>query len=398
MRLLLFALVLAGCGREPRVAANPDLDSLAAVVIPDVEAAVGLRFRQPPITAWRTREDVTRYLEFKLAEEYPDAELARIAAGYRLFGFIPDTLDLRSLLISLLSEQVVGFYEPDSTTLYVVEGAGIDVVRLTLGHELVHALQDQYVPLDSLMSRRGDNDALVAFQAVMEGQATLASLLALLPQRQLEALGDFWRDYRQQIRAAQNQMPVYRTAPLILREGLLFPYLGGADFVRQFSDTYRDTVPFGPRLPVSTEQVLHFDRYRMGDMPVSLRYAGDPYFQDGLGEFETRLLLMELGLSELIAEAAAQGWDGDRYAIYAAGADTALVWWTVWDDETAQRRFLRRIEEGWRARHDTRPGRRWTVEAGTLGGQPAVRVVDAPEGWGGWTTPPAAPTATPLER
>ena len=390
MRLLLIFLA-AACGREPRVSALPDLDSLARAVIPSVERAVGLQFRTPPVMAWRTRDAVTRYLERRLDEEYPPAEMAKVESSYRLFGFITDSMDLRSVLVELLSEQVVGYYDPDSTTLYVVEGAGIDVVRLTLGHELVHALQHQYVPLDSLLRRKGQNDAQIAFQAVMEGQATLASLLALLPAGQLDAIGDFWGDFRQQIRAAQNQMPVFRTAPLILREGLLFPYLGGADFARWFARMYPDTVPYGPRMPISTEQILHPDRYRVGDVPVGLAYQMDVWHQDDLGEFEIRLLLQELGASEMIAEAAARGWNGDRYAIAVGGSDTALVWWTVWDDATAHRRFLRRIEEGWRARHDGR-GRRWEVREDTVGGFPAVVVVDAPAAWSGWATP-MRPTA-----
>ena len=43
-----------------------------------------------------------------------------------------------------------------------------------LAHELVHALQHQYIPLDSIMRQPGDNDRLAAAQAILEGQATLA--------------------------------------------------------------------------------------------------------------------------------------------------------------------------------------------------------------------------------
>jgi hypothetical protein len=39
-------------------------------------------------------------------------------------------------------------------------------------HELVHALQDQYVNLDSLEHIIGDDDRAAAVQAVIEGEAT----------------------------------------------------------------------------------------------------------------------------------------------------------------------------------------------------------------------------------
>ena len=44
-------------------------------------------------------------------------------------------------------------------------------------HELVHALQDQYVNLDSLEHLKGDDDRAAAAQAVIEGQATYESIV-----------------------------------------------------------------------------------------------------------------------------------------------------------------------------------------------------------------------------
>ena len=55
-------------------------------------------------------------------------------------------------------------------------------------------------------------------------------------------------------------MPVFAAAPLVIREGLVFPYLAGADFVRWFMEDYPDTVPYGDRLPASTEHILHPER------------------------------------------------------------------------------------------------------------------------------------------
>ncbi|HXV85110.1 MAG TPA: hypothetical protein VD793_00345, partial [Gemmatimonadales bacterium] len=289
-----------GCGEGSRTVQRSDVDALVRELVPAVERAVGLTFRTPPVVARRTREQVRSYLQLKLDSDLPPAELERVTIAYRLFGLMPDTLDLRALLLALYTEQVVGYYDPDSTTLYVVEGTDPAQLRLVLAHELVHGLQGQHVPLDSLLSQRSQNDRRMAAQAVMEGQATLASLTALMPDQDYSQLPDFWSEFRRSVRAQQDRLPVFGAAPAVIREGLIFPYLAGADFVRWFTREFPDTVPFGPRLPTSTEQILHPERYRERDQPVPLWTDGSllAVHEDGLGEFETRLLLTQLSGSE----------------------------------------------------------------------------------------------------
>ena len=111
-------------------------------VIPQVERAAGMRFRRPPVVLVRSREQVRQFLMRKIEMEYPPAELEASQRAYRAFRLVPDTLDLRRLMVDLYSEQVAGFYDPDSTALFVVRGADAMMVRLILAHELVHALQD----------------------------------------------------------------------------------------------------------------------------------------------------------------------------------------------------------------------------------------------------------------
>jgi hypothetical protein len=44
---------------------------------------------------------------------------------YVALGLIPDTLELRPLLLDLYTEQVMGYYDPRSTTLYVLREADL---------------------------------------------------------------------------------------------------------------------------------------------------------------------------------------------------------------------------------------------------------------------------------
>jgi len=385
--LALIAVGLVGC--RPRTPTTDDeVRRLADDVIPKIEQTVGLQFRQPPNLAVRDRAAVERYLIGRLDAEYPTERMADVATAYRLFGLIPDTLDLRATLLGVLGEQVVGYYDPDSLTLYVVEGTDPAQIRLVLAHELVHALQGQYVPLDSLLSLRNENDRQMAAQAVLEGQATLASLTAMFDQEQLERLGSFWRDVRSTVREQQENMPLFAQAPLVIREGLLFPYLAGADFVRWFQEQYPDTLPFGPRMPQSTEQVLYTDRYVEHDEPVTRRfrpapYAGDLVYEDTWGQFETRIILRELTGSESLGNAGALGWEGDRFAVYRDASGEALVWWSVWESPQMASKFASMLERTWGT-----DGRRWAVRQERVAGLPGVLLVDAPATWAGWERVP----------
>jgi len=387
-RIALLAWAVWACGEPRSLRQDLKIESTTAELVPAVERAVGLRFKHPPGIAARSREQVRSYLRHKLDRDLPPAELEGAALAYRLFGLIPDTLDLRTLLLALYTEQVVGYYDPDSATLYVVEGTDPAQVRLVLAHELVHALQGQYLDLDSLLDQPRQNDRRMAAQAVMEGQATWASLRVLMPEAEADSLPAFWQQFRRSVREQQARMPVFSAAPSIVREDLIFPYLAGADFVRWFVQHYPDTVPFGRRLPVSTEQVLHPERYRAGDQPVSLvfRSGEAPVYEDGLGEFEIRVLLTTLTGSEAVGAAGASGWAGDRYRVLQAGSDYALVWWTVWDNEVARDRFAELIQRQWAARR--RDGRRAAVTAATVGSLAAVRLTDAPAQWEGWKAVP----------
>lgn len=384
--LLAAVTALAACrGRPPLTDADATtrlVDSLA----PAVEKVVGLKFRTPPRAAVRSREQVRSYVLHKLDEELTGEKARGLQASYRLLGLLPDSLDLRALLLDLYTEQIVGYYEPDSTMLFVVANADPVVLRAVVSHELVHALQDQYLPLDSIMRQTGDNDRLAAAQSILEGQATLGGLQVMVPDQNLWAMPEFWETYRDQFRTQQRTMPVFSKAPRILRESIIFPYLAGADFLRWWAGSeHRDTLPFGPRMPVSTEQILHPERYGRGDQPITLRFAApEPrvMYEDVMGEFDMRILAADLAGAATDTEILtpiALGWGGDRFRVYETPAGPAMVWYIAWDDSTSRNRF--RNGTGQRLEARRRLGYRLELSAPQIGGHPGTRVVIAPEAW-----------------
>lgn len=389
--MLLLALGLACRGRPPLAPAD-ELARLVDSIAPSVEKSAGLKFKTPPRSAVRSREQVRAYVLHKLDEELPAEKARGLQVTYRLLGLLPDSLDLRTLLLDLFAEQIVGFYEPDSSMLFVVANSDPALLRLTVSHELVHALQHQYLPLDSIMRQTGDNDRLMAAQSVLEGQAMLVGMQVMVPDQNLFAMPEFWETYREQFRSQQASMPVYGKAPRILRESIIFPYLAGADFLRWWQGSeLRDTIPYGPRMPVSTEQILHPYRYGRGDQPVALRFTvAEPHvlYEDVMGEFDMRVLAADLARSGPAAEITtpiAVGWGGDRFRVYDTPAGPAMVWYIVWDDLPSRFRFM--AGTGQRLESRRRLGYRLEVSSLQLGERPATRIVIAPDQWLGWKQP-----------
>lgn len=307
--------------------------------VPRIENAVGLKFKTPPKVERRSKEDVRNFLTQKFNESMPAAEISGIERTYRRFGLIPDTLQLRPFMLELLTEQVVGYYDPSTKVLYVVDGADPAMIGVTVTHELVHALQDQYLNLDSIQKVTGDNDRQVAAQAVIEGQATFEQVKAMLGSSNLAAtLPGGWDRIRDMIRDGQSSMPVFSSAPMIIQETLIFPYLSGAEFMRNFDERRPGKVPFDS-MPVSTEQILHSSAYFENRDPpttVTLPAVGggaSSVYSNNLGEFETRLFLFQHLGDQNGAIRGAAGWDGDRYVLFDTKGGDGIAWLTVWDSK-----------------------------------------------------------------
>jgi hypothetical protein len=260
-----------------------------------------------------------------------------------------------------------------------------------LAHELVHALQGQHMALDSILRDISNNDRLTAAQAVLEGQATLASIEVLAPAQHVTQNPEFWELYREQVRQQQSSMPVFARAPLIVREALIFPYLQGAEFMHWWETSpLADTVPYGRRMPASTEQILHPERYQRGDMPVALGFGpgGAVAYEDVLGESEIRVLIASLAGSDEVQTVVPLGWGGDRYRVYgdSRGDHPALVWYIAWDDAVSRERFLKGSAAA--LRRTNRPGYRAALDTVSVGTRAATRYVLAPTDWNGWAKLP----------
>jgi hypothetical protein len=368
--------------------------------VPRIEKAVGLPFKTPPKVERKSKAEVRSFLLQKFNESMPAAEISGIERTYRRFGLISDTLQLRPFMLELLTEQVVGYYDPATKVLYVVDGADPAMVNVTVTHELVHALQDQYLNLDSIQRISGDNDRQVAAQAVIEGQATFEQVQAMLGSSNLAAaLPGGWDRVRDMIREGQSQMPVFSSAPMIIQETLIFPYLSGAEFMRHFEEVRPGKVPFG-EMPLSTEQILHTPAYFDSPDPptvVTLPELGGgakSVYSNNLGEFETRLFLFQHLQDQNAAIRGAAGWDGDRFVLFDTKGGDGIAWVTVWDSRIDAGEFFDVVDTSILKRFRNAKPRAASSEARTydvggrtiqvttteVGGRPVVMYVDVPVG------------------
>jgi len=390
-------------GSSPDLVTDSALARLLSEIRPTVERSSGIEATRPLNVAATDEGRLRSYIEGQLETQLPPEEAAAITAVYARLGLVPDTLDLTALVSALLQEQVIGYYDPASDTLFVHERVPLAQLEPVLAHELVHALQDQYMALDSArMTLEGRNDALTAYQAVMEGHATFAMMewqfasytgaeadLTAMPD-----LGDMLEGLDFSALREFGSTRVLEAAPTVIREGLLFPYLGGVAFVQRAWKARPDRpLPLGADLPRSTEQVLHTDRWLDRDDPTMVRFAEDPprgwdvVYENDLGELETRIFLEEHLADRDRARAAAGGWDGDAYRLLRREDAEGLVWTSVWDSSTDADEFAAAARDAYAVRYGRPSGgaaqgddgsRSPRIERAEVAGRAVVTIVDFP--------------------
>jgi len=267
-----------------------------------------------------------------------------VAANERLLkalGLMPEAESLQDLYLELLGSQVAGFYDPDEKQLFVVSRSGTinGADKITFAHEYDHALQDaNFDVFGEQKELLDESDQALARAAVYEGDATLLMILWAGPNLTPEEFAEV-----QSAGADPESLEILSRTPSILVDGLLFPYTAGQAFVTPYQQNggWAGVDALYADLPLSTEQVIHPDKYEAGEKPVAVELpdvaaqigAGwTQELQDTFGEFQMRTWLREVGVGGADASDAAAGWGGDRLAVLKGPDDAwAVVMKTAWD-------------------------------------------------------------------
>ena len=355
-------------------------DLLASVdgILAFVSKDTHLANNKPIKRVIHTRAEVTEILRKKMAEDEGTRRMQRAELVLKKFGLLDRDFDLQPFLLSLLSEQVAGFYEPKTRTMNLLDWVKPDEQKPVIAHELTHALQDNRVGLEKWndpqpegMSRneREDNlhiqtdEASTARQAITEGQAMVAFV-----DYGLRDTGKTLRDVPQmgerlaQLGTDTSGSPILARAPLVLQQSLLFPYTSGLTFEQAILQHGGIDAAFAGALdrpPSSSHEILHPEDYvnrvpvpvlAMPDIHPLLDKQWNPYDVGVMGEIDVRMLAELFGGAQ-IAGPLSTAWDGGIYyaaqkkdatsAQKASTASLGLLYLSRWKNADSARSFLR---------------------------------------------------------
>jgi hypothetical protein len=325
------------CRRPPPQPASTGSEGPTPPAIKQVEGQVqqmrGLEFTEPVPVDAVSHDELVKGLSQSLDASFPTKFYDRRSRAWQTIGVVPPGTSIRRSIERFAGSQIIGYYDPLSGQLvFIGTTSPTPVQKVTLAHELTHALDDQHFRLDRLNTLESDcaDEAYQAALGAVEGDATYFMILYA---RRFLTL-----DEQLQLGVGAAP-PASGIAPFVLKLQT-WPYTAGLSFIEAM-DRRGGTRAIDRAMesfPVSTEQVIHPERYP-NDAPTAVN-VGDlgpelgPGWTDldvmGVGEAFLSIML-GLRLPSTTSEAAAAGWDGGIYRAWSDGEHVAIVLSTVWD-------------------------------------------------------------------
>jgi len=297
-----------------------------------------------------SRDEVVSYLTKHMKDE-DVKRLQRSELVLKKFGLLPRDFDLEKLLVSLLREQVAGYYDPKTKTVNLLDWVPIEQQEPVMAHELTHALQDQSINLNRFMKKGEkdlgemkkdptpadiENDEIdSAREAVVEGQAE-----AMMLEYELAPVGRSISDSPDLVETMESQMAngtddstVFKDAPIFLRESLTFPYSYGLNFVVKLMQKGGKQKAFAAVLakpPHTTRQIMQPETYLSDEKIEPMRVPDFKHdFKDyvkfdigAMGEFDVAVLVEQYAGKKLSDEMYPE-WRGGYYYASRAKGDVA---------------------------------------------------------------------------
>jgi hypothetical protein len=354
-----------------------------AEILKFVSQDTGLPIVSPVKCRFISRDAVNKELRKKFDEDKSTQRMERSELVLKKFGLLDREFQLRPFLLSLLTEQIAGFYDNKTKVMNLLDWVPIDEQQPVMAHELTHALQDQKVGLEKWGNQEQEGVAKnvaednkhiatdetdTAREAVLEGQAMVSFADHLLAPS-----GKTLRDVpavEQQLEANAGDMsdsPVLARAPLVIQQALLFPYTSGLAFEQAvlLKDGVKGAFAGVLENPPSTSyEILTPAAYLhhvampllvLPDIHAELKAAGyEPYDVGVMGELDVRMLA-ELFGGRPLAQALAPEWDGGIYYAAQRTAATAaeklttgsiaMLYSSRWRNEDSARSYFEVFEQ-----------------------------------------------------
>jgi hypothetical protein len=357
--IILIAIGLV-IGASAQTIISPALDEHLTAIELYISETRQLPIITPVDRQFPTREEAIAYITAAYETEFSPEIALEETLFYRALGFIPDDLNLREFYSAFMSDQVAGYYDTITKSMNTILFSGGELgdelpafEQIIYAHEFTHALQDQHFDLTVLQAQTQTTDSSLALLALIEGDATymMQTFTFHLMNTRADILSELMA-----VTDLTNTAMLENTPPIFLAE-VNFSYMEGLAFINsiQLRGGWDAVNALYSNIPVSTEQILHPEKYRAGELPIAVE-LGDmlPVLGDEwemvvtrtVGEFYLREYLRN-HLRGSIAVSSARGWGGDSLAIY-HHADTDSIAWTMtiaWDSVDDEAEFARAYGE-----------------------------------------------------
>lgn len=364
------------------------LQTYADQIQSEVGRIRGLPFKASIKANNQSLDDFETYIDAELRSQLPGDRAKNYGKVVKKVGLhrgkeIEDLIEMTKVV---MKSQAAAYYDPETSAFYVLMN---DMPEVMLGgiyaHELYHGLQDQHYDLDrylmALMRKGANDDEIMARQAVVEGEATyimtlwsMQHITGLPPEREMVEFainfqaGMDSESMREMIQSGpvqsmlaeaegmQRAVDALDHIPSFMIETMVGAYMKGMQFVFEIQrNGWGSVEQLYAMPPVSSEQILHPEKWMTSEMPYVLEWSdfeAEPALQNWklldantLGEIQIGIIFREHGFRD-ISLVAADGWDGDRYAVleHEESGELMLLLYTCWDNEDEALEFSRVYE------------------------------------------------------
>ena len=329
-----------------------------------------------------SRDEVVSYLKKNMAEDKDVQRLRRTELVLKKFGLLPKDFDLQTFLVSLLEEQVAGYYDAKTKTVNLLDWVLPDLQRPVLAHELTHALQDQSFGLDKWL-KKGTEDLDTkkdlkpdditkdenseARQAVVEGQAMVVLVDYMLAplHRTVANSPEVVDTLNADMAAGTADSKIYQNAPVFMKEALTFPYRYGVEFEAELLREQGKDKAFAMTFanpPRTSREIMEPQTYIAGEhlAPLSLpdfKHIFKDYdrFDIGaIGEFDVAVLAEQYAGLEASKRIYPNWRGGYYYSVHPKGNTAAplqLVFVSKWATPKAADQFAAIYARGMQQRY-----------------------------------------------